>query len=269
MNLGPAEILVILVVALLVFGPKRLPEVGRQVGSAMRELRKMQDTVQSELDGGAAPRRARRRDASNDQTGVGQREPVALPAVDEPDHTTFADPPVPTRCADSDAPDVRLRRARARSADRDHETPSRWLRRERARRRPDDAHRTSDRTAHAAPHLRHRGRRRARVVMFILYNRVLHFLSGPVRGGDQGDRVRRYQDDGCDLIATGPLDPFLVRLKIAGYGGLALAMPDRHLGDLALRHARAEQERARVTRSRSSSSSSCCSRSAASWPGSR
>ena len=50
MSLGPAEILVILVVALIVFGPKRLPEVGRQVGHAMRELRKMQDQVRSEID---------------------------------------------------------------------------------------------------------------------------------------------------------------------------------------------------------------------------
>ena len=33
MQVGPAEILVILFVALLVFGPQRLPEVGRQVGS--------------------------------------------------------------------------------------------------------------------------------------------------------------------------------------------------------------------------------------------
>jgi len=50
MSLGPAEILVILVVALIVFGPKRLPEVGRQVGNAMRELRKMQHSVRSEID---------------------------------------------------------------------------------------------------------------------------------------------------------------------------------------------------------------------------
>jgi TatA/E family protein of Tat protein translocase len=49
MNLGPAEILVILVVALVVFGPKRLPEVGRQVGGALREIRKVQDTVRSEI----------------------------------------------------------------------------------------------------------------------------------------------------------------------------------------------------------------------------
>jgi TatA/E family protein of Tat protein translocase len=50
MNLGPAEILVILVIALVVFGPKRLPEVGRQVGKAVRELLKMQDTVKGELE---------------------------------------------------------------------------------------------------------------------------------------------------------------------------------------------------------------------------
>jgi TatA/E family protein of Tat protein translocase len=39
-----------LLVALLVFGPQRLPEVGRQVGAAMRELRKIQDTVRGEMD---------------------------------------------------------------------------------------------------------------------------------------------------------------------------------------------------------------------------
>ncbi len=49
MNLGAPEILVILVVALLVFGPHKLPEIGRQVGGAMRELRKMQDSVKQEL----------------------------------------------------------------------------------------------------------------------------------------------------------------------------------------------------------------------------
>jgi TatA/E family protein of Tat protein translocase len=44
-QLGPAEILVVLVIALLVFGPTRLPEVGRQVGRAMKEIRKFQRTV--------------------------------------------------------------------------------------------------------------------------------------------------------------------------------------------------------------------------------
>ena len=39
----------ILVLALLVFGPKKLPEVSRQVGEAMRELRKVQHTVKGEI----------------------------------------------------------------------------------------------------------------------------------------------------------------------------------------------------------------------------
>jgi sec-independent protein translocase protein TatB len=50
MSLGPEKIILILVVALIVFGPQRLPEIARQVGSILRELRRMQDTVHSELD---------------------------------------------------------------------------------------------------------------------------------------------------------------------------------------------------------------------------
>ena len=50
MSLGPAEIMVILLVALLVFGPNRLPEVGRQVGKGMREIRKFQNTLKTDLD---------------------------------------------------------------------------------------------------------------------------------------------------------------------------------------------------------------------------
>jgi TatA/E family protein of Tat protein translocase len=48
-SLGPAEILVILVIALLVFGPNRLPEIGRQVGKSVREIRKFQQTLRSDL----------------------------------------------------------------------------------------------------------------------------------------------------------------------------------------------------------------------------
>jgi sec-independent protein translocase protein TatA len=48
-SLGPAEILVILVIALLVFGPNRLPEIGRQVGRGMREFRKFQSSIKGDL----------------------------------------------------------------------------------------------------------------------------------------------------------------------------------------------------------------------------
>ena len=48
-SLGPAEIVVILVVALIVLGPKRLPEAGRQVGKALAEVRRWSSDVKSEI----------------------------------------------------------------------------------------------------------------------------------------------------------------------------------------------------------------------------
>ena len=39
MPLGVPELLVILVILLVIFGPKRLPQLGRQLGSGMREFR--------------------------------------------------------------------------------------------------------------------------------------------------------------------------------------------------------------------------------------
>jgi sec-independent protein translocase protein TatA len=50
-SLGPAEILVILVVALLVFGPDKMPEIGRQVARGVREFRRIQQHVSTELHG--------------------------------------------------------------------------------------------------------------------------------------------------------------------------------------------------------------------------
>jgi Tat protein translocase TatB subunit len=46
---GPMEILVVLVVALLVLGPTKLPEAARQVGRALAELRRLSSGFQREL----------------------------------------------------------------------------------------------------------------------------------------------------------------------------------------------------------------------------
>jgi sec-independent protein translocase protein TatA len=38
-NIGPMELVIVLVIALLVIGPKRLPEVGKSLGRGMREFK--------------------------------------------------------------------------------------------------------------------------------------------------------------------------------------------------------------------------------------
>ncbi|NLT05342.1 MAG: twin-arginine translocase TatA/TatE family subunit [Solirubrobacterales bacterium] len=38
-NIGPLEIIIVLVVVLLIFGPKRLPDLGRSLGGGLREFK--------------------------------------------------------------------------------------------------------------------------------------------------------------------------------------------------------------------------------------
>lgn len=52
-SLGPLEILTVLVVALVVFGPTRLPEIARTVGKTLAELRRAANDLRSEFEAGA------------------------------------------------------------------------------------------------------------------------------------------------------------------------------------------------------------------------
>jgi sec-independent protein translocase protein TatA len=38
-NVGPLELVIVLAIALIVLGPKKLPEFGRSIGSGMREFK--------------------------------------------------------------------------------------------------------------------------------------------------------------------------------------------------------------------------------------
>ena len=38
-NIGPMELIIVLVIVLLIFGPKRLPGLGKQLGTGMREFK--------------------------------------------------------------------------------------------------------------------------------------------------------------------------------------------------------------------------------------
>ncbi len=48
--IGMPEMMVIMVVVLLLFGSKRLPELARGIGKSMREFKKAADDVKREID---------------------------------------------------------------------------------------------------------------------------------------------------------------------------------------------------------------------------
>jgi len=70
-SIGLPEILVVLVVALVVLGPKRLPDAARQMGKAMAEFRRMSAGLQAEV-----------RDVFNDPLPVAPPPPPS-PTPDE------------------------------------------------------------------------------------------------------------------------------------------------------------------------------------------
>ena len=64
-SIGPGELIIVLVIALIVLGPKRLPEVGRSVGKGMREFKdslngiNLDDDDDDELEADRKPVRER------------------------------------------------------------------------------------------------------------------------------------------------------------------------------------------------------------------
>ena len=58
-SIGPFELLLILVVALVIFGPKRLPEIGKAVGQAIRSFREQSQMLTDELTLDASEQRPR------------------------------------------------------------------------------------------------------------------------------------------------------------------------------------------------------------------
>jgi sec-independent protein translocase protein TatC len=61
------------------------------------------------------------------------------------------------------------------------------------------------------------------IVGFVIYSHILHILAHPyaVVTRNRGNCGKH----GCSLVATDPLAPFIVRLKVSTYTGLVLALP--------------------------------------------
>lgn len=91
-GIGSTELIVILVVALLVLGPRKLPELAKTLGKAMGEFRRMssdfQRTIDTELD--REEKQKRREEEAKRQALKKQQEEEALAKA--PSKPTAADP---------------------------------------------------------------------------------------------------------------------------------------------------------------------------------
>jgi sec-independent protein translocase protein TatA len=94
-DIGLQEMLVIGVIALLVFGPSKLPELGRMVGRAMREFRRASDefrsTVETNLNLNDSDPVIHATPSSPETTPA----PVALPSELEPTYASTDDAAAP------------------------------------------------------------------------------------------------------------------------------------------------------------------------------
>jgi sec-independent protein translocase protein TatA len=94
-NIGPVEIIVLLVIVLVIFGPKRLPELGKGLGKGMREFK---DSITGKDDD-----ERKELAASNTVQTSGQAtappEPAAAPA--SPPETQQAPEPETARSGES------------------------------------------------------------------------------------------------------------------------------------------------------------------------
>lgn len=48
-NIGISELLIIFLIALLIFGPRRLPELGKSIGKALFEFKKASNEIQKNI----------------------------------------------------------------------------------------------------------------------------------------------------------------------------------------------------------------------------
>ena len=85
-GIGPTELIIVLVIVLLIFGPKRLPGLGKQLGSGMREFKDSISGIGSDDDDDDDDDRAaddRRRTEAALGRPEGEQTPLESDAVSE------------------------------------------------------------------------------------------------------------------------------------------------------------------------------------------
>ncbi len=114
-NIGPFELLIILVLALLILGPGKLPDVGAALGKTIREFRKASSDVQESMRLDAPP------PAAQTATPAAPAEaPAAPPATPAAPAVTTAEPAAPVGAEDQ-AAHIRMLEARLAALEKERQ----------------------------------------------------------------------------------------------------------------------------------------------------
>lgn len=105
-SIGMPELILIFVVALLVFGPKKLPELGKSLGKGLAEFKRASDelkkTIETEIEQGKAELNSVRENVASIPASLAsapRTDPVPAPAP-------LSDAPAPPPAAATDAAPV-------------------------------------------------------------------------------------------------------------------------------------------------------------------
>jgi sec-independent protein translocase protein TatA len=101
-NIGPGELLVILLIALIVFGPRKLPELGKSLGAGIREFRRGTQGLKEELEGSF--RETPTTQPPTTQTIVARAAPPVTPQAVTPQAVTPVTPQAVTPADDAPRP---------------------------------------------------------------------------------------------------------------------------------------------------------------------
>lgn len=100
-SIGTPEILLVLVIALLLFGPTKLPELGKSLGRAIREFKKasaeLQETIEREVEDV-------KRQTSNEPSPPAPSSSASLPPGALPPPSTPMPAPLAPPAPDKDPP---------------------------------------------------------------------------------------------------------------------------------------------------------------------
>jgi|SRR6185369_4676844 sec-independent protein translocase protein TatA len=102
-SIGMPELIIIFVIALIIFGPRKLPELGRSLGKSLAEFKKASNELKSTLEEEIRLEETRSTFEASKAANEAARAATATPPHTETSTMAHAEEPVPVRTVDHSA----------------------------------------------------------------------------------------------------------------------------------------------------------------------